>query len=118
MPRRGGHSHCQENIKALQTAMSQMKDQFHAMSQQVPNTPQSEYVSSNTIKSYNTGSPQLNSMTMENMVRTRNDMPPDPKSKTKKVLYFTDYSRVYFLYCNLCYQLVLVTGFVVVEPAM
>ncbi|KAI8538342.1 hypothetical protein RHMOL_Rhmol09G0095300 [Rhododendron molle] len=44
MPRRGGHSHCQEKIKALQTAMSQMKDQFHAMSQQVPHTPQSEYV--------------------------------------------------------------------------
>ncbi|XP_058201697.1 uncharacterized protein LOC131316371 isoform X2 [Rhododendron vialii] len=84
MPRRGGHSHCQEKIKALQTAMSQMKDQFYAMSQQVPRTPQSEYVSSNTIKSYNTGNPQLNSLTMENMVRTRNDMPPDPKSKTKK----------------------------------
>ncbi|KAI8571849.1 hypothetical protein RHMOL_Rhmol01G0151900 [Rhododendron molle] len=59
MPRRGGHSHCQEKIKALQTAMSQMKDQFHAMSQQVPHSQQSEYgASKNLAMDGNKGAPE------------------------------------------------------------
>lgn len=93
---RGGHSHCQEQIQALRTAISQMKGQFHATSPHVHHTIQSEYGSSNTNKSYDVGSSQLNHMTMENILKTQNDMLPDPKSKTKKVCHFKDHSKVKF----------------------
>ncbi|KAH7837447.1 hypothetical protein Vadar_014009 [Vaccinium darrowii] len=56
--------------------------------EQVPHaphhTPQSELASSNTMKSHNIGNPQFSPVTMEDSMRTQNDMPPDPKSKVKQ----------------------------------
>ncbi|KAH7857346.1 hypothetical protein Vadar_011573 [Vaccinium darrowii] len=87
MPRRSIHSSCEEKFKTLMRAMSNKESRVNER-EQVPHaphhTPQSELASSNTMKSHNIGNPQFSPVTMEDSMRTQNDMPPDPKSKVKQ----------------------------------
>lgn len=105
MPRRGNHSRCEEKQKSLLQIVSQMQVQLDAIAQHMPHTPKSDNIGSNTFRSDNLGSPQVNNFAMDNWGRTKEDMsPPNPTPKVKKVqlllalsVFFTLFMRCHFL---------------------
>ncbi|KAH7838044.1 hypothetical protein Vadar_021409 [Vaccinium darrowii] len=85
LPRRGNHSSCEEKQRNLQQTVSQMQVQLDAIRQHIHHTPYFENIGSNTLRSDNIGSPEIDTLAMESRVRTKANMsPPNPTLKLKK----------------------------------
>ncbi|KAI8523445.1 hypothetical protein RHMOL_Rhmol13G0074100 [Rhododendron molle] len=99
VPRRGNHSRCEEKQKSLEKSLaeneekrqslekvvSHMKVQLDAIQQCTPHTPHSDNVGSNTFRSHNIRSPQVNPSALEDWGRTNDDTsPPNPTPNAKK----------------------------------
>ncbi|KAH7849778.1 hypothetical protein Vadar_022857 [Vaccinium darrowii] len=79
--RRSIHSSCEEKFKTLVTAMSNKESRVNEC-EQVPHTP--HHTMEDSMKSHDIGNPQFSLVTTEDIMRTRDDMPLDPKSKVKQ----------------------------------
>ncbi|XP_058202068.1 uncharacterized protein LOC131316652 [Rhododendron vialii] len=87
VPKRGIHSHCEENQQNLEATVSDLQVQVDALKQNLPNTPHSDYAGSNTFKSDNMGSPQLHPSSMVNKVVTDDNMAPfDPITMENRMI--------------------------------
>lgn len=100
VPKCGIHSRCQERQQNLEATVSELQVEVRALKQNLPNTPHSDYVGSNTLND-NLGSPQFHQSPVVNKVVTDDNMvpldpnrvivednmplDPDPRPKLRKV---------------------------------
>ncbi|KAI8534264.1 hypothetical protein RHMOL_Rhmol10G0076600 [Rhododendron molle] len=115
VPRRGNHSRCEEKQKSLEKSLaeneekrqslekvvSHMKVQLDAIQQCTPHTPHSDNVGSNTFRSHNIRSPQVNPSALEEWGRTNDDTsPPNPTPNAKKVRFPLKFFFSLFICCH------------------
>ncbi|CAL5373156.1 unnamed protein product [Camellia sinensis] len=84
LPRRGNQSHWEKKYNDLEAVVVQLQARLHVMEQQTPHTPQSEHVSSNTLRSGYEGNFQPDFLLIENGVRTKDAIPP--QAPTQKII--------------------------------
>ncbi|CAL5343168.1 unnamed protein product [Camellia sinensis] len=84
LPRRGNQSHWNKKYNDLEAVVVQLQAILSAVEQQTPHTPRSEHASSNTLRSGYEGNFQLDFLSTENRVRTKDDIPP--QARTQKII--------------------------------